>query len=63
MPAQEDTEDNNMFFDKSWSDVTDDEIDELSQKLAQDTGGHIFHSKIDWMKTTPSVRIVTAVNK
>jgi len=60
---QEDTAKNNMFFDKSWSDVTDDEIDELSQKLAQDTGGHIFHSKIDWMKTTPSVRIVTAANK
>jgi len=54
---QEDTEENNMFFDKPWSHVTDDEIEDLAQRLAKDTGGHVFHSKIDWAKTTPHIKI------
>lgn len=53
--SQEDTADNNMFFDKPWSEVTEDEISKLAQKLARDTGGHVFHSKIDWNRTTPHI--------
>lgn len=53
----EDTAENNMFFDKPWSEVTDEEIESLAKKLSEDTGGHIFHSKIDWNNPTPSVRI------
>jgi len=54
---QEDTVENNMFFDKPWSEVTDADIDVLSKRLANDTGGHVFHSKIDWTKPTPSIEI------
>jgi hypothetical protein len=54
---QEDTAENNMFFDKPWAEVTDAEITDLAQKLAKKTGGHVFHAKIDWNKTTPSITI------
>ncbi len=50
---QEDTAENNMFFDKPWSDVTDSEISDLAKKLASETGGHVFHSKINWDQPTP----------
>ena len=56
---QEDTAENNMFFDKPWSEVTDEEISDLSKKLAKDTGGHVFHNKIDWKAPTPSIKIQT----
>lgn len=52
---QEDTAENNMFFDKPWSEVTDDEINQLANRLANETGGHVFHSKVDWSKTTPYI--------
>jgi len=54
---QEDTPENNMFFDKSWSDVSDDEIKELALKLKDKMGGWIFHNKIDFDKPTPHVYI------
>jgi len=54
---QEDTAENNMFFDKPWSEVTDAEISNLAQRLARDTGGHVFHSKVDWNNPTPSITI------
>ena len=54
---QEDTSENNMFFDKKWSEVTDEEIKELADRLKNETGGHIFHRKIDFSNPTPSVRI------
>lgn len=47
-----DTPENNMFFDKSWSDVTEQEIDELAKKLASDMGGWIFHSKLNFKNKT-----------
>lgn len=50
---QEDTAENNMFFDKPWSEVDDVEIKELAQRLADELGGHIFHTKVDWSKKTP----------
>tara|TARA_R110000824_G_scaffold49466_1_gene138674 strand:+ start:1985 stop:3877 length:1893 start_codon:yes stop_codon:yes gene_type:complete len=54
---QEDTAENNMFFDKPWSDVTEKEIDEMAEKLSQETGGHVFHSKIDWSSPTPHITL------
>lgn len=54
---QEDTAENNMFFDLPWSQVTDQMIDDLAKRLAEETGGHIFHTKINWAQPTPSVRV------
>lgn len=54
---QEDTAENNMFFDKPWSEVTDSEIAALAKRLSEETGGHIFHSKIDWSRPTPHIRV------
>ena len=54
---QEDTPENNMFFDKKWSEVTDEEIKELAERLKNETGGHVFHRKIDFSSPTPFVRI------
>ena len=50
---QEDTAENNMFFDKAWSEVSEEEIDELGARLAAEFGGHVFHSKVDWSRPTP----------
>lgn len=44
---QEDTPENNMFFDLAWSDVTDEMIENLAKELSEKTGGHIFHTKVD----------------
>ena len=52
---QEDTSENNMFFDKPWSEVTNEEISKLSKRLEDEMGGWIFHSKIDFSKPTPSI--------
>ena len=54
---QEDTIENNMFFDKKWSDVTEDDIDSLSIDLKDKMGGWIFHSRVDFDKPTPHVNI------
>lgn len=50
---QEDTAENNMFFNKSWSEVTELEIEELAIKLKNQTGGHVFHSRVDFSRPTP----------
>jgi glycosyltransferase involved in cell wall biosynthesis len=55
--SQDDTAENNMFFNKPWADVSDDEIDQLAARLEQEMGGWIFHRKIDWNNPTPSVII------
>lgn len=55
--TQEDTPENNMFFDKKWSDVSDEEINEIANRLEREMGGWIFHNKIDWNNPTPSVII------
>lgn len=60
---QEDTADNNMFFDKSWSDVTDEEINELSQRLASELGGWVFHSKVNWDAKVPHVNLNRSLPK
>lgn len=54
---QSDTPENNMFFDKSWKDVTDAEISDLAKKLSNEMGGWIFHRKINWNQKTPHIRI------
>ncbi len=54
---QEDTAENNMFFDKPWVDVDEQEISELAQRLAKETGGHVFHSKIDWNNPMPHLTL------
>lgn len=51
--SQEDTAENNMFFDKPWSEVTEEEIEEMGKRLAEELGGHVFHSKVDWSRPTP----------
>ena len=53
---QEDSAENNKFFDKPWADVTDEEINELAKRMAKELGGHIFHSKIDWSRPTPWIK-------
>ena len=55
--SQEDTPENNMFFDKPWSEVTDKEIKEISRKLSDNMGGWIFHHKINWDQKTPHITI------
>ena len=52
---QEDTPENNMFFDKSWKDVSDEEIKDLADRLAKEKGGWIFHRKIDWNVKVPHI--------
>ena len=54
---QEDTPDNNMFFNKSWSKVSDKEIKDLALKLKDRMGGWIFHKKVNFEKPTPHVYI------
>lgn len=55
--TQEDTIENNMFFNKKWADVTDDDIKEVSSRLAKEMGGWIFHSKVDFDKPTPHLKL------
>lgn len=50
--SQADTAENNMFFDRPWDQVSDDEIDELAKKLETEMGGWIFHRKIDFSQKT-----------
>lgn len=54
---QEDVPEKNMFFDKMWSQVSDEDIYSLASRLEEDMGGWIFHRKIDWKNPTPSVII------
>ena len=54
---QEDTAENNMFFQKPWSEVTDEEISTLSQKLSDETGGWVFHSPVDFNRPNPHLTI------
>lgn len=54
---QEDTAENNMFFDKTWAEVTAEEVRALANDLKTKMGGWIFHRKIDWNNPTPSITI------
>ena len=58
--TQEDTPDNNMFFNKSWDDVTEDDISELANDLKNKMGGWVFHSKVDFSKPTRHLTLNTS---
>jgi glycosyltransferase involved in cell wall biosynthesis len=53
--SQQDTAENNMFFNKPWSDVTDDDISQLALKLKNEMGGWVFHRKVDFREKTKSI--------
>jgi len=50
-----DTPEQNMMFDCSWSEVTDEMIKTKAQELATKTGGHIWHRKWNG-EMTPSIK-------
>lgn len=52
----DDTPENNMFFDKKWSDVTDDDIDILARRLTDELGGWVFHEKVDFDRSVPYIK-------
>jgi len=54
---QNDTAENNKFFGKKWSEVSDEEIKDLAKRLRLEMGGWIFHSLVDFSKPTPFVQI------
>lgn len=54
---QEDTVENNKFFDKKWSEVTDGDIKELATKLGAELGGWVFHQRVDFTKKVPHMRL------
>ena len=53
----EDTAENNVMFDKPWSEVTDNDIEEVGNRLAQELGGWIFHEKVDYSVNVPHIEI------
>tara|TARA_B100000700_G_scaffold66069_1_gene72907 strand:- start:14617 stop:16545 length:1929 start_codon:yes stop_codon:yes gene_type:complete len=54
---QKDTSENNMFFDKPWSEISDKDISDLASKLKEKMGGWIFHSKVDFSNPTPHIKL------
>ena len=53
----EDIPENNMFFNKKWSEVSDDEIVNLAKKMDNELGGWVFHSRVNFEKPTPWYKI------
>jgi len=49
----DDIPENNMFFNKKWEEVSDEEIVNLAKRMDNDLGGWVFHSRIDFDKPTP----------
>lgn len=60
--VQEDIPENNMFFDKSWKDVSEEDISNLSKKLETEMGGWIFHTKVDFNTPTPWLSVNETVH-
>ncbi len=54
---REDSAANNMFFGKPWSQVTEQEIDDLAEALPARTGGWVFHRRLDLSRPTPHMTI------
>lgn len=52
-----DVAENNMFFDKPWSEVTDSDIDKIVIRMKEEMGGWVFHKRIDFSKPTPWMKI------
>lgn len=59
--SQDDTSENNMFFNKPWSEVSDEEIVEMARRLKQELGGWIFHRKVDFNIKVPHMEIDVTV--
>jgi hypothetical protein len=55
---QEDTAENNMFFQRPWADVTNEDIDSLATELAEKMGGWVFHNPVDFSRPTPYLEIL-----
>ena len=53
----EDVPENNMFFAKPWSEVSDEEIDQIVERMKNEMGGWVFHERIDFEKPTPWINI------
>ena len=53
----EDIPENNKFFDKPWSEVTDREIDKIVTRMKKEMGGWVFHDRINFKKPTPWMKI------
>jgi glycosyltransferase involved in cell wall biosynthesis len=54
---QGDTAENNMFFQRPWSEVSDSDISELATKLSSEMGGWVFHTPVDFDTPTPNISI------
>lgn len=54
---QDDTAEKNMFFDKPWADVSDEDVAEMAHKLESRMGGWIFHQKVNFDTPTPYMRV------
>ena len=54
---QDDTAENNMFFQKPWAEVSESDISSLAKKLESEMGGWIFHEPVDFNKPTPSLTL------
>ena len=55
--TQDDTPENNMFFDKAWKEVTEKDVKDLASRLRSEMGGWIFHSRVDFDNPTPHLEI------
>ena len=53
----EDTAENNVMFEKPWSEVTEEDIENLGNRLANELGGWIFHEKVDFSYKIPYIQI------
>ena len=53
----EDLPEHNKFFNKKWSDVTDEDIKLLANRLEKEMGGWVFHRRIDFSKPTPWIYV------
>lgn len=55
--VQDDTAENNKFFGRPWSEVSDSDIKDLATKMKNELGGWIFHSLVDFSRPTPSITV------
>ena len=56
---QNDSAENNMFFQRPWADINDDDITSLASKLADELGGWVFHSPVNFETEVPHVTLDT----
>ena len=48
----DDTSENNIMFNKPWSEVTEADMIELAIKYESELGGWVFHNPVDWKNKT-----------